>query len=61
MPGLPDPSSPEAPKYWIYEQGGELVPAVTRYLNGEDLSDVLLVIKATVVNPMEIFAGGRLP
>ena len=45
MPGLPDPSSPEAPKYWIYEQGGELVPAVTRYLNGEDLSirDIILI------------------
>jgi len=45
MANLPDPASPEAPKYWMYEQGGELVPAVERYLRQEELSirDIILI------------------
>ena len=35
---LPDPSAPEAPKYWMYEQGGELGPAMLGYLKGDELS-----------------------
>jgi hypothetical protein len=33
MPSLPDPGSPEAPKYWRYETGGLLAIAVENYLN----------------------------
>lgn len=29
-----DPADPRAPKYWIYEQGGKLRPAMQRYLEG---------------------------
>ena len=35
---LPPPDSPNAPKYWIYEQGDELKPAITAYMNGERLT-----------------------
>jgi hypothetical protein len=35
---LPSPDSPLAPKYWRYETGGQLVPAVEKYLRGEALS-----------------------
>lgn len=31
------PSDPRAPKYWMHEApGGPIVPAIQRYLNGED-------------------------
>jgi hypothetical protein len=45
MNSLPHPASPEAPKYWMHETGGELKPAMKRYLLGEQLSDrdVLLI------------------
>jgi len=36
---LPAPGSPEAPKYWAYEVGGELAPAIGRLLNGAALSE----------------------
>lgn len=32
MSPLLSPDDPRAPKYWRYEQGGELVPAVERFL-----------------------------
>src|SRR5262245_19430402 len=32
---LPSPDSWDAPKYWMYETGGLLVPAVERYLRDE--------------------------
>ena len=35
---LPHPDSPEAPKYWAYETGGKLGPAMKRYLSGMILS-----------------------
>jgi len=35
---LPAPDSPRAPKYWKYETGGELVPAVMRLIGGEPLT-----------------------
>jgi len=35
---LPHPASPEAPKYWAYETGGELQPAMKRYLEGKTLT-----------------------
>lgn|SRR5215467_2269136 len=35
---LPHPSSPQAPKYWMYEQGDELKPAIVAYMNGERLT-----------------------
>jgi|KBSSwiS6_1023812.scaffolds.fasta_scaffold226180_1 hypothetical protein len=28
------PGHPQAPKYWMYEVGGKLVPAIKRYLEG---------------------------
>jgi len=45
MKNRPDPSSPEAPKYWMHEMGGELAPAMMQYLLGGDLADgeVLLI------------------
>jgi len=45
MKNRPDPSSPEAPKYWMHEMGGELAPAIMQYLEGGDLADgdVLLI------------------
>lgn len=36
---LPAPDSAAAPKYWTFETGGELVPAVMRLLNHEPLSE----------------------
>jgi hypothetical protein len=33
--GLIPPDHPDAPKYWMYETGGKLVPAMERYLKGE--------------------------
>lgn len=38
-PKLLPPDHPDAPKYWMYEIGGELQPAVKAYLNGERLND----------------------
>jgi hypothetical protein len=35
---LPHPASDEAPKYWRYETGGELVPAIKHYLDGKALT-----------------------
>lgn len=42
---LPSPDSPLAPKYWMHETGGELAPAVGRYIRNESLSghDVYLI------------------
>lgn len=42
---LPHPASPEMPKYWRYERGGLLGPAIERYLLDRPLSkdDVLLI------------------
>jgi hypothetical protein len=42
---LPDPGSPEAPKYWVYETGGKLAPAIERYLLEQPLSpeDVIMI------------------
>jgi hypothetical protein len=33
--GLIPPDHPDAPKYWMYETGGKLVPAMERYLKDE--------------------------
>ena len=33
-----DPNDPRAPKYWRYETGGELAPAIEAYLNGKPLT-----------------------
>jgi hypothetical protein len=33
--GLIPPDHPDAPRYWMYETGGKLVPAMERYLKGE--------------------------
>ena len=33
-----DPSDPRAPKYWRYETGGELAPAIEAYLVGKPLT-----------------------
>jgi hypothetical protein len=35
---LLDPSHPDAPKYWIYEMSGVLVPAVEAYFNRESMT-----------------------
>lgn len=35
---LPHPESDEAPKYWLYETGGELAEAMRRYIGNEELS-----------------------
>lgn len=35
---IPDPSSAFAPKYWAQETGGELGPAIERYILGQELS-----------------------
>lgn len=45
MKNRPDPSSPEAPKYWMHETGGELAAAIKRYLRDEPLTarDVQLI------------------
>lgn len=42
---LPSPDSPDAPKYWMYEQGDLLKPAITRFLHGHALSarDIVLI------------------
>jgi hypothetical protein len=42
---LPHPASSQAPKFWRYETGGELVPAMERYIRGESLQlrDVSLI------------------
>lgn len=42
---LPAPDDPRAPKYWMYETGGELAPAVGRLLNRAPLSprDIALI------------------
>lgn len=36
---LPAPDDPRAPKYWTYETGGELAPALMRLLHSEPLSE----------------------
>lgn len=36
---LPAPDSREAPKYWQYEIGGELVPAMHRLISQERLTE----------------------
>jgi hypothetical protein len=33
------PDHPDAPKYWLHETSGELVPAVHAYLAGERLNE----------------------
>jgi hypothetical protein len=45
MTNFPAPDNPLAPKYWINETGGELVPAIQRYMKREPLSghDVYLI------------------
>jgi hypothetical protein len=42
---LPPPDDPRVPRYWMYEQGGQLAPAVRRFLAGVPLSprDILLI------------------
>ena len=35
---LPDPRSPEAPKYWMYETGRKLKPAMRRLIERQPLS-----------------------
>jgi len=42
---LPQPGSDEAPKYWMHQTGGHLVPAVERYLSGDELTirDIALI------------------
>jgi hypothetical protein len=35
---LPSPGDPDAPKYWLYETGGQLRAAVENYLHGRDMS-----------------------
>lgn len=39
------PDHPQAPKYWMNETGGKLVPAIERYLKGTpaDADDVNLI------------------
>ena len=39
------PDHPQAPKYWMNETGGKLVPAMERYLKGKpaDPDDVSLI------------------
>ena len=34
MTGLLPPDHPHAPKYWMYETGGKLVPAMQRFIEG---------------------------
>ena len=41
---LPAPDDPRAPKYWLFEQGGELGPAMTRYLQSQPLTDRDIVL-----------------
>jgi hypothetical protein len=36
---LPAPDDPAAPKYWIYETGGELAVSIGRLLRAESLTD----------------------
>ena len=45
MSMLPDPASPQAPKYWRYETTGRLEGPIMRYLEGKPLSheDVVLI------------------
>jgi hypothetical protein len=44
---LPNPASPEAPKYWMYETGGRLAHAIMRLIDGKSLSaDDILYIRA---------------
>ncbi len=44
-PVLLPPDHPQSPKYWMYETGGKLVPAIQRYLQDEDAEpdDVILI------------------
>lgn len=35
---LPHPASPEAPKFWRFEQGSELKPAIFAYLEDKPLT-----------------------
>jgi len=39
------PDHPQAPKYWMHEAGGKLVPAMKRYLDAYDPEpgDILLI------------------
>jgi hypothetical protein len=39
------PDDPRAPKYWLYETGDQLKPAIIRYLKGETLEvkDILVI------------------
>lgn len=45
QPTLLPPDHPQAPKYWEYETGGQLAPAIQRYLENqpEQLADVALI------------------
>ena len=35
---LPPADSPQAPKYWMYEEGDQLKPAIVAFINGERLT-----------------------
>lgn len=35
---LPQPGAQDAPNYWTFETGGELRPAIERYICGEELT-----------------------
>ena len=41
---LPAPDHPTAPKYWKYEAGGELAPAMERLIRREPLTDRDIVL-----------------
>jgi hypothetical protein len=46
---LPAPDDPRAPKYWMHETGGELVPAIGRLMKGAPLAPRdIAVIRAYV-------------
>jgi len=54
-PPLP-PDHPDAPKYWMHETGGELRPAVERYLTNAEMTRrdrhlVILYLRQWVNSP----------
>ncbi len=54
---LPAPDHPDAPKYWVLETGGELRPAIERYLcgmapRGNDLALIRRYLKQWIDSPV---------
>jgi hypothetical protein len=55
------PDHPQAPKYWMHETGGQLGPAMERYLKGEpekpdDVNLIRAYLRQWIDSP--VWAGG---